>query len=400
MVKVYLIAGEISGDFIGSHLIESLKNLYKIEGENIDFVGVGGGSMEKAGIKKSLFPIKQISLIGFTEILPHLFKITKLIKQVVRDIEQQKPNLLITIDSPGFTYRVVQKIRKLRPHLKILHIVAPTVWAYKPSRALKYAKVYDYLFVLLPFEPPYFQKLGLDCRYIGHPVIEQNFYEGQSKKQLREELQIYYNDLTPKINWDTKILSVTCGSRKGEIVRHMPVFVEAINIISNQYPKLLVIFVLADMDHQVLLKPFLTTVDFCYIFSTERLKIFAASDIALAKSGTNTLEIAACNTPMVVAYKLNLLSYWLIKFLIKVNYISLINIVADREILPELIQYNCTSSKIAKTLISLLANREQADRQLKESRKILIELGFNSIHSPSNIAATIIKNEYLSNKLT
>lgn len=390
MVKVYFIAGEISGDFIGSHLIVSLKKLYRTGGENIDFLGVGGALMEEAGMAKSLFPIQQISLIGFAEILPHLFKITKLMTQVVEDIKHQKPDLLITIDSPGFTYRVVQKIRKLRPHLKILHIVAPSVWAYKPSRALKYAKIYDYLFALLPFEPPYFQKVGLNCRYIGHPIVEQNFYVGISKKQLREELPIYAIDL------DIKILSVTCGSRRGEILRHMPIFVEAINLVARQYPNLLVIFVLADVAHQSLLTPFLESPAFNYHFSTNRLQVFAASDIALAKSGTNTLEIAACNTPMVVAYKLNILSYWLIKFLIKIKYISIINIVADRAILPELIQFNCTSPKIAAALISLLDNRAQIDKQLKESKKILVELGFNSMHSPSDIAATIIKTEYLS----
>lgn len=392
MVKIYLIAGEVSGDFIASKLMRALQNLYQADGKNIEFRGVGGGQMEEAGLSRSFFPIKQINFMGFMEIIPHLFKIMKLINQTALDIVQQKPDLLITIDSPGFTYRVAKKVRKLIPHLKMLHIVAPSVWAYRPSRALKYAKLYNYLFALLPFEPPCFQKLGLDCRYIGHPIIEQNFYEKKDQQQLRQELQLYSNH--PAVN-DIKVLSVTCGSRKGEILRHAAVFISALNIIAEQYPQLIAIFVLADPHHQYLIEKQLHNATFKYVFSTEQIKAFAASDLALAKSGTNTLEIAASNTPMVVAYKVNLVSYWIIKLLIKIPYISIINIIAGKIILPELIQFNCTKHKLANELVSLLVNKQKAAQQVTESNKILKELGFTSANSPSCLAATIIKSEYL-----
>lgn len=386
MAKIYLIAGEISGDFIGSRLMHSLKNIYKLEEMKLEFVGVGGSQMEEAGLQHSLFPISQINLMGFVEIIPHIFRITKLIKQTIDDIIQHNPDLLITIDSPGFTYRVVKKVRKIRPNLKIMHIVAPSVWAYKPSRAMKYAKIYDYLLALLPFEPPYFQKVGLDCRYIGHPILEQYFYDDKDKEQLKRELQI------PIL---AKLLCVTCGSRKAEIIRHAPIFTEAINLLVRQFPNLQVIFVTADSSHKSLIEPFLSDALFSYYFSSNRLKVFAVSDLALAKSGTNTLEIAACNTPMVVAYKLNFVSFLLIKLLIKIPYISLINIIANKEILPELIQFNCTKSNIAARLTSLLVDKEKAAEQVKESQRILMELGFQVSNSPSNVAAHIIKSECL-----
>ncbi|XVN43182.1 MAG: lipid-A-disaccharide synthase [Candidatus Rickettsia vulgarisii] len=401
MTKIYLIAGEMSGDFIGSHLMASLKNLYELKGEEISFAGVGGRLMEEAGLENSLFPIKKINMMGFFEIIPHIFQIIKLINITVNDIIQQKPDLLITIDSLGFTYRVAKKVRKSNPNLKILHIVAPSVWAYKPSRALKYAKIYNYLFALLPFEPPYFHKVGLDCRYIGHPIMEQNFYSAEDKGRLRRELIL--SEGIPNLNdisvatqiaalTSSKILCVTCGSRKGEIIRHMPVFTKAINIVASKFPDLVVIFVIADPAHRQLIESFLTQASFNYYFSTDRLKVFAASDAALAKSGTNTLEIAASGTPMVVAYKVNILSYLLIKFLIKIKYVSLINIIAGKEILPELIQFDCTESKIATGLISLLSDQKRANIQLEESEKIFMELGFKSANSPSDIAANIIRS--------
>ncbi|MCC8371373.1 MAG: lipid-A-disaccharide synthase [Rickettsia endosymbiont of Pseudomimeciton antennatum] len=387
MTKIYLIAGEISGDFIGSRLIRSIKELYKLEEMQLEFVGVGGSQMEEAGLECSLFPMSQINLMGFVEIIPHIFRITKLIKQTIDDIIQHNPDLLITIDSPGFTYRVVKKVREARPNLKIMHIVAPSVWAYKPSRAMKYAKIYDYLLALLPFEPPYFQKVGLDCRYIGHPILEQYFYDNQDKNRLRWEL---------KIPIFAKLLCVTCGSRKGEIIRHAPIFIEAINLLVRQFPNFQVIFVLAAPSHQSLIKAFLSDAAFNYQFSSDRLKAFSTADLALAKSGTNTLEIAACNTPMVVAYKLNIVSFFLIKLLIKIPYISLINIIANREILPEFIQFNCTKSNIAARLTSLLVDKEKAAEQVRESQKILIELGLKGHNSPSTVAAHIIKSECLS----
>ncbi len=383
MVKFYLIAGEISGDFIGSHLMKNLQNLYKLEAISCQFTGIGGDKMIKAGLGSSLFPIEQINIMGFVEIIPHIFTITKLIKKTVNDIIQQAPNLLITIDSPGFTYRVAKKVRKILPNLKIIHIVAPSVWAYKPSRALKYAKIYNCLLALLPFEPPYFQQVGLDCKYIGHPIVEQDYYNKQHQDLLKQQLQISTN---------STLLCVTCGSRVSEITRLMPVFVGAINLVVKRFKDIEVLFVIANSDHQTLIESFLIGAEFSYHFSTDRLKGFAAADLALAKSGTNILEIAASNTPMIIAYKVNLFSYLMIKATIKIPYISLINIIANKEVISEYIQFNCNKFKISDGLIALLTDQQKVATQIQISQEILKQLGFKSSNSPSKIAAGIIKS--------
>ncbi|XVN41707.1 MAG: lipid-A-disaccharide synthase [Rickettsia endosymbiont of Argas persicus] len=379
MKKIYFIAGEISGDFIGGRIIGKLK-----DDKELEIIGIGGKNMQDAGMTKSLFPISEINLMGFFEVIPHIFKIKKLINKTIEDIINNKPDILITIDSPGFTYRVAKGVRKLLPKLRMIHIVAPSVWAYKEGRALKYAKTYDCLFALLPFEPPYFTKVGLDCRYIGHPVMEQEFYS--DKAALRLEF---------KIKDDEKILCVTLGSRKGEILRHLPIFTSAIQKIYGEYNNLTVIFTLADYAHEELIKPFLKHVRFNYLFSCERLKIYAVADLALAKSGTNTLEIAASSTPMVVAYKVNIFSFFIIKVLIKIKYVTLINIIANRDIIPEFIQFNCKPTLLSNKLKEFLSNPQKTYNQVTENQKILQQLGFKSDKSPSSLATEIIKQELL-----
>ncbi|WP_347938639.1 lipid-A-disaccharide synthase [Rickettsia oklahomensis] len=383
MAKIYFIAGEMSGDFIGGCIIQHLKN-----NTGVQFFGVCGKYMEEAGSFKSLFPISEINLIGFIEILPHVFKLKKLIDKTVEDIINSKADLLITIDSPGFTYRVAKQVRKLLPKLQMIHIVAPSVWAYKEDRAIKYAKIYNCLFAVLPFEPPYFTKVGLDCRYIGHPIIEQEFYS--DKIALRKEFKIDENE---------KILCVTLGSRRGEILRHLPVFISSIEKILKICKNLKVIFTLANPAHKIIIKPFLENVKFHYLFSSERLKTYAVSDLALAKSGTNTLEIAASGTPMIVIYKVNILSFLIIRALIKIKYVTLINIIAGSEVIPEFIQFNCRATLISNKLQELLFNSKKAYKQVIESQKILQKLRFKSNQLPSYIAAEIIRQEFLEPKI-
>ena len=382
MAKIYIIAGENSGDFIGGSLIKNLKNICQ---SKIDFVGIGGSFMESEGIK-SLFPIYEINLIGFLEIIPHIFRLHKLIEKTVSDIIEKTPDLLITIDSPGFTYRVAKKIRNKNPNLKMIHIVAPSVWAYKPSRAEKYAKIYDHLFTLLPFEPPYFQKFGLNTSYIGHPILEQEFYSNGDKERLRKEFIV---------SESATIITVTPGSRKSEIIMNMPIICESLNIVARKYKDIEVIFVLLNNNYKNLIKSFLINSTFHFSFSYDRLKSYAVADIALAKSGTNTLEIAASNTPMIVMYKLNIMSYFFVKLFIKVKYVSLINIIAQEEIIPECIQSKCTAENISLAIIDLLWNHDKSRTQLEKCQEALHKLGFRSDQNPSLIATQIIKTEFL-----
>lgn len=375
-MKLYLIAGESSGDFIGVSLIKSLQNIDETE-RNIEFYGVGGPKMQDSGIN-SLFSIDQINLMGFLEVLPHLLKISKLIERTVEDILSKNVDMVITIDSPGFTYRVAERIRAIAPHIKLVHIVAPSVWAYKPGRAKKYARIYDHLLTLLPFEPEYFVVEGLKSTCIGHPVLEQAFFKGSAG--LRAEM---------KLGDNSKIIAVTPGSRKGEIRRHMPIIRMVFDKLSSTH-NIEVIFVQPNEHNIQEIQKFLGGVKFNYSFSTNRLKSFAVSDCALAKSGTNTLEITASGTPQIVGYKLNSLTFFLLKIMIKIRFASLINIIPNREIIPEYIQSEFNVENLVLALSDLLRDEGRAKSQVAEATKILEKIGLNSEKKPTIRAANII----------
>lgn len=376
-MKIYVIAGEKSGDFIGGLLMKALREVGRKNHNKIEFHGVGGENMESSGLK-SLFPLEEINLMGFVEVIPHIFRINKLINRTVKDIIDNNPKTLVTIDSPGFTFRVAKKIKKLAPHIKLVHIVAPSVWVYKPGRAQKYADIYDHMLTLLTFEPKYFTQLGLASTCIGHPVLEQDFYKSSGK--LRKEM---------KIEDDVKAIAVTPGSRRGEIVRHMPIIKDIFNKLSVMH-KIKVIFVQSEESNVTLISEFLRDARFNYSFSTDRLQAFAASDCALAKSGTNTLEIAASGTPMVIGYKLNPVTFTILKLFIKIKFASLINIIANREIIPEYIQSDFDVDYVALSISNLLNDDQKAKKQVDESKKVLKSLGLGAKEKPSMIAAKII----------
>ncbi|GAB4163128.1 MAG: lipid-A-disaccharide synthase [Rickettsiaceae bacterium] len=371
-MKLYIIAGENSGDFIGGKLIRSLRNVFA--GDKPEIKGIGGAAMQAEGLT-SLFAISQINLMGFFEVLPHIFRINKLINKTVEDILAQDPDVLITIDSPGFTYRVAAKVRALAPHIKLVHMVAPSVWAYKPSRAQKYAKLYDHLFVLLPFEPQYFTVHGLPTTYIGHPVLEQEFY--QDSKELRSKLGIKEN---------IKAIAVTPGSRAGEIARHMPIIRKILDELSSTRD-IKAIFIQPDEKHIQNILKYLSGARFDFSFSTKRLEAFAASDCALAKSGTNTLEIAASGTPMVIGYKLNPLTFFFLKMMLKVKYACLINIIADREVIPEYIQSDFSSENITTALSDLINSGKKSSSQVAQAKRVLSTMGLGTSQQPSEVAA-------------
>ena len=371
--SVYIIAGEISGDTMASKIVSALRKL----DNKIQFYGVGGDAMKQVGIT-SLFNIEQISLMGFLEILPHIFTLKHLIQMTAEDIRSKAPDIVVTIDSPGFCYRVAKLVRQISPDTKLVHVVAPSVWVYKPERAKKFAAIYDHLLTLLSFEPPYFEKEGLASTFIGHPVFEQDFNKSNDFRARH------------KIDSDTKLIVVTPGSRKGEINRHMPIFKNALEDLSKHYPKCLICFTIAG--HEDLLLAHLKHATFKYIIVTkdERLESYSAADVALAKSGTNTLEIAASNTPMIVAYKLNFFTALILKMLIKIKYASLINIIADREIIPEFLQSRCEAKALYMALEEILDNPKAGKKKASNARAILKKMGYGSQTKSSEKAGDII----------
>lgn len=373
-MKIYFIAGETSGDFIGSKIIHALKQKSEDESIHIEYVGIGGPMMQKEGVE-SLFSIDEISVMGFWEVIPSIFRIKKLIADTVEDIILHKPDIVVTIDSPGFTFRVAKQVAKALADVKLVHIVAPSVWAYKPGRAKKYAELYHHLFTLLPFEAKFFEKHGLRCTYIGHPILEQHFYS--YSQGLRDDLNLPVNH---------KVISVTPGSRKGEIKRHMPIIRKTLDRISETRD-INALFIQSDDSKVGLIAKYLQGAKFAYSFSTDRLKAFAASNVALSKSGTNNLEIAASKVPQIVGYQLHPITFWALKLMIKIRFACLINIIPNREIIPEFIGPEYNEDNLVLALSDLLNDKKKATIQVNESIKILERIGFNSEMHPSEVAA-------------
>ncbi len=375
-MRIYFIAGEASGDLIGGKIITQLKAL----DQSIDCLGIGGSAMLSAGLRDLLFPMQEISLFGFFEILPQIFKLKKLIRKTIADILTVQPDIVVTIDSPGFCFRVIERIKALAPKISRIHVVAPSVWAYKPERAIKVASLYNHLLTLLPFEAPLFEKYGLSTTYMGHPIFEQDF-----SKPLHDDDSTRYADL--KDNTQAARIVLTPGSRISEIKRHLPVFAKAL----KKLEVLPYCTIVADNHlHHPLIHKILEKHKLKYFITQDKLAAFKAADLVLAKSGTNTLEIAACKTPMIVIYKINMLSWWFWKCISNIKYVSLINIVADSQIVPELLQNDATAHNLAKKIREFLSNHLKMQKQVEKSQEVLQKMGLNQTLKPSQIAAKTI----------
>lgn len=377
-LRIYLIAGEPSGDFLGGQLMQSLISQYP---GTIEFFGIGGHQMEKEGLR-SLFPMSELSMMGFVEIIPHIPHLLKRISDTVTDIRKTQPDIVITIDSPGFTCRVAKQLR-LRS-FPLVHYVAPSVWAYKPGRAKKFAHLFDHLLTLLPFEPPYFEKEGLGTTFVGHPVVEHRPSSGHG-----EAFKVRYH-----IPTQATILLALPGSRIGEVKRLLPIYMKTFIKLAQRVPSLYV--VIPTLPHlkshiETLLVEHAVSVPILLIDSTqEKQDALAAAHLALVKSGTATLEIAMAGIPMIVAYKMSFFSYWLIKWMAHIQYASLINLILNRPIIPEYLQHNCTPEKLSHALWSLTYPSPIQQHQLRETHQALIQLGYEQHHMPSQKAAATV----------
>lgn len=375
-LKVYIIAGEASGDFLGAHLMRALKQRVP----DIRFLGIGGARMAEQGLS-SLFPYHELSLMGFVEVLPYVFKIASRINYTVDDILSKRPDLVITIDSPGFCFRVVERLREERCPGKFVHYVAPTVWAYKPERAVRCARLFDHMLLLLPFEPPYFQKAGLSCTFIGHPIISETSPGDGDRFRKKYEIAT-----------GTKLFCLLPGSRKGEIKRHMPVFARSITLLAQHYRDLAI--VVAVPKHVLPnIAPYFRNCPFRAVVTAneeDKRDALAASDIAIAKSGTITLEIAQAGTPMVISHRVHPISAWMLKRQATTPYVNLINILHQKEIIPELLQELCSPILLANAAFQLLesAHAQQTQKDYAQSALARLlppghssssELGANSI---------------------
>ncbi len=351
-MRVFLVAGEPSGDRLGGALMEGLKALVP----DVSFDGVGGPLMQAQGLN-SRFPMSELSVMGLVEVLPKFFHLKRRISETAQAVLDTQPDVLITIDSPDFSLRVA-KLVKASSSIRTVHYVAPSVWAWRPGRANKMAKVIDHVLALLPFEPPYMERAGMECDFVGHPVASEPQATEAEIKAFRDAYDL----------GDAPLLLALPGSRRGEVDRLAPVFGEALSLYLKTRPKTRVVVpTVAHMvdtvtDHlrswpgsPVVVDPRDPPSDQAV---AQKRAAFAAADLALAASGTVSLELAAQATPMVIAYNLNWLTTLIAKRMVHLDTVTLVNLVSDTRTVPECLLDDCQPDQIAEALAQVAANPE------------------------------------------
>ena len=358
-----LVCGEPSGDALGAQLMAGIKQL---AGDRVQFSGVGGLAMAREGLQ-SLYPLDTTAVMGLREVVPAIPAILRRVRQAVDFALATRPDAVVVIDSPDFTHRVAQGIKKRDPSIRTVDYVAPQVWASRAYRARKMAQYFDLVLALFPFEVPFFEKYGLRAAFVGHPVIERaaKIAGGEA---LRARL---------RIGADAPLLALLPGSRTSEIRFILPEFRAAVKILAGKIPGL--VTVLPTVPH-VAAKVRAATAGWptpLHIVEGEADKYaaFDAADVALAASGTVTAELALSHTPMVVGYKVGGLTFFLSKFLMTVTHITLINILLQREAVPEFLQSRCTPQNLADAVEKLFRDSAARAAQIEAMKDFGHRLG-------------------------
>ncbi len=338
-LRFFLIAGEPSGDRLGAALMAGLKTLHP----DVSFSGIGGPLMQAQGLQ-SLFPMEELSIMGLVEVLPKYLHLKRRIREAAAACLACQPAALITIDSPDFCLRVAAQVKAAKPMQRTIHYVAPSVWAWRPGRAAKMAKVIDHVLALLPFEPPYMTAAGMSCDFVGHPVVSEAL-------ATPAELALLPAGQGP-------LILTLPGSRRGEVSRLMPVIGETLAQLKAVHPTARVALPtlrgVADLVRSL-------SADWPIapqIIEDAALKraAFAAADVAIAASGTVSLELAANGCPMVIAYDMNPLTLWLMRRAALIDTVTLVNLVSETRAVPEFIGERCRADLIAAALLDLLQN--------------------------------------------
>jgi lipid-A-disaccharide synthase len=371
MPLIYLIAGEQSGDILGARLMQAVK----ARRPDITFAGVGGSAMAAQGLT-SLFPIRALALMGLFEVLPKIFELRTLLKRTTADIQTKAPDVLVTIDSPGFTLRVLKALQPTA--LKRAHYVAPQAWAWRENRVKHYPGLWDELLCLLPFEPAFFARHGLSAQFVGHPVLESGADTGNAERFRNRHA----------IPAGAKILTVMPGSRQTEVSRLLPILEATIGLLPE--PVVPVVPLAGPVEAIVRQRTASWPIPPILVADTEgKHDAFAASDAALTKSGTSTLELALANVPMLVTYRINPVSHQIVKRVVRVKYASIVNLLLDRPVIPELLQYESRPDRLAAELHRLLTDRDAAAAQRQGFAEALTLLRPAS-GSPSESAADAV----------
>tara|TARA_B100000405_G_scaffold143967_1_gene100669 strand:+ start:986 stop:2134 length:1149 start_codon:yes stop_codon:yes gene_type:complete len=371
--KIYIVAGEPSGDILGDQLIKSLQTKF----DSPIFNGVGGEKMQSNNFR-SLFDMSHISIFGIFPVIKKLFFLLRKINDVVNDIVQIKPDIIILIDSPDFNHRVAKKVKRYLPDIPIICYVAPTVWAWRHGRAKKMSKYFNYLLSVIPFEVNFFEKYGLKTTYVGHPFIEK-------VKKIDDKNFSNQFDL---LNGDKTIIFLP-GSRRSEIERHSPIMSQAIEYLRSQDLK---INILIATGHKQLnqIREYFPDIK-VITDDNEKYSLFKIADFACAASGTVTLELGLTETPTIVIYKMDKFTWFFISRMVKVKFVSLVNLILGRESSKELLQDNYTKENLIDEINKLLLDSEIQKKQIEDLREFKLIMKKN-INNPSENASNIIKN--------
>jgi lipid-A-disaccharide synthase len=377
-VDVFLVAGEESGDRLGAALMRALRER---AGGQVRFVGVGGREMAAEGVA-SLYPIEDLQIIGFSAIPRRLPKILRLMRLTVQAVVAKRPHVLVVIDSPGFTQRIARRVRAADPTIAIVQYVSPSVWAWRPGRARAMRAYVDHILALLPFESAVHQRLGgPPCTYVGHPLVDQVRNLRPNFEEARRRLAV------------PPVLLVLPGSRAGEIERLFGIFSDAVALVRDRLGSLEV--VVATVPH--LVDPIRTAMARwplrarIVVETADKQAAFRVATAALAKSGTVTLELALAGVPMVAAYKVTALEYVAVGrgILKRLPSIILTNLLLGENVVPELLQHNCTAEKLAAALLPLFGDTPERHRQIEAFCRLDAIMGVGS-SAPAMRAADVV----------
>ncbi|WP_440678305.1 lipid-A-disaccharide synthase [Candidatus Pelagibacter sp. HIMB1611] len=377
MKKIFVLTGEPSGDKLASTLISRLK----LENSEIEYLSVGGTHLKKLGIN-SIYDLKEITYLGFTSVLLNIFRIKSKINKTVEEIIKFNPDLLLSVDSPDFTLRVAEKVKKINNNIKTIHYVAPQVWIWRKNRVKKIKKFIDHILLLFEFEKKYFDEENINNTFVGHPLIEIN----QNNKTI-------VDNILPK---NKKIISIFPGSRNSETNVLLPILLDFIKLMNKKHNEYF-FYIHATEENKSLILEYVKKYNFenIDIVSDENIKseILSKSIFAVSKSGTVSLQICNFNVPSIIIYKLSFINFMIFKMLVNVKFANIINIINNREIIPELLQKECNADEIYRSVIYFLKNPELMKKQVSECSKTLE--GIRSKTSSAGEASSILM-KYLS----
>jgi len=372
MKKIFVLTGEPSGDKLAATVISRLKLL----NPEIQYLSVGGTHLKNLGIK-SIYDLKEITYLGFTSVLFNIFKIKSKINKTVEEIIKFNPDILLSVDSPDFTLRVAEKVKSINNNIKTLHYVAPQVWIWRKNRVKKIKKFIDHILLLFEFEKKYFEEENIENTFVGHPLIE---YKKTNKTIIE--------NILPE---NKKIISLFPGSRKSETNVLLPILLDFIKLMNKKYKNYFFYFHSTEENKSFVLEMVKNLkFDNIDVISDENIKskILSHSIFAVSKSGTVSLQICNFNIPSIIIYKLSFINFMIFKMLVNVKFANIINIINNREVIPELLQKDCNADEIYRSVVYFLKNPDLIKKQVAECSKTLE--GIRSKTSSADEACSIL----------